>query len=133
MSNHWDLYCMTCTQSARYLIWANHGDDAIRDIIHAQAELIALSDAMRAFNEKAESWRLALPEHFVSLGDSEHPSIHAVADWLRNHAGHDIRACDEYGAIDQLCNQRFACSSCTNYLRCGLAVGHDGPHRTKAT
>lgn len=91
MSNHWDIKCETC--NVKMGLWINHGDSRIADILGvvdmqpAQARgLLALYQAIADVDT-------------IDMGS--HTDTAFSLTWLAEHAGHDLRAADEYGFVGE--------------------------------
>ena len=92
MSNHWDIKCETC--NVKMDLSLNHGDSRIAEILGAVADMQPA---------QAQSF-LALYQAVTDVDtiDMGYYTDRAFSlTWLAEHAGHDLRAADEYGFVGE--------------------------------
>ena len=92
MSNHWDIRCDTC--NVKMGLWINHGDRRIADI------LVAVADMQPAQARSLLALYQAIADvDMIDMGS--HTDTPFSLTWLAEHAGHDLRAADEYGFVGE--------------------------------
>lgn len=112
MSTAWDLGCRTCDVKSG-VFDENHGDVQIREVIALREEIARI------------------PEHLpdvVTRHGIDYNALLGLGRFLRAHAGHDLRAKDEYGRWDGECAARVSCTSCGHDWYCRLPEKHAGDH-----
>lgn len=91
MSNYWDIKCQTC--NAYMGLNLNHGGDTVNEILSVAAGIEA--SVFRSFQALYEA---VCDDTTIRCRGSESGRFDLV--WLTSHAGHDLRASDEYGHVD---------------------------------
>ncbi len=92
MSNHWDIKCETC--NAKMGLSLNHGDSRIAEILGAAAEMHpAQARSLLALHQAVTD------VDTIDMGP--HTDRAFSLTWLAEHAGHDLRAADEYGFVGE--------------------------------
>lgn len=116
MSCDWNIRCVTCGISTCFYN-TNHCEDLMRCLIGHAGEIAGLVAMFRD------------PElrHEVDLMTS-HGRVDV--EWFAEHAGHDLRAIDEYGCLLGQCHggYRLTCPACGLMVFCQREEGHGGDH-----
>lgn len=110
MSHHWSAYCVTCRSTHEYS--PNRGLTQIRALIRHARELAAVQPATRD------------GECDVSL--MAYGTSYLDVNWFAEHAEHELRPIDEYGAFDGECGRPTTCAICQHRHKCVLPYGHSG-------
>lgn len=113
MSCHYGIRCLTCKIDCPFPGDTNHQDELMRHLI-ANAEIIGrLSPVLRPL-QRSDSLRLAAGNYnTIDVG------------WFVEHHEHELVVVDEYGRIDQRCNENFRCKICGTSKWCQLPKDHD--------
>lgn len=112
MSAYWDVYCVDCKKELG--LWGNHMVGPACDIAADAAKLASVPgltiDASATYGFYGERGNMF------------------STDWFAEHAGHKIRAKNEYGDLSGTCGTTVDCDRCGSRGRCGGDPGHDGDH-----
>lgn len=114
MSNDWTVACITCGEDLG--VGWNHGDDRARELI-ANREVLANIAVAKA----------ALKGYTSEVRTESYGDLFEV-EFFERHRGHDIRAKDEYGAVDGRCNEWGTKCPCGRSHPCRRAKNHEGEH-----
>jgi hypothetical protein len=111
MSTHWDVCCVDCKSDLG--LHGNHQEAAANSIARDAARLATVPGLV----VDAE----ATYDFYGECGKTFR------TDWFVTHAGHQVVARNEYGAISGRCSAYVACAACNATGTCNLLPGHDGP------
>lgn len=115
MSCSWDVYCTRCKQGAG--LDGNHAVEFMRDVIIHAKEIAALSKL------------------FTLVGDAQIQTSYGILHpaWFADHKDHELVARNEYGHLDNECNEQAQCAHCGAWHPCVLGKDHDlrVPHSFK--
>jgi len=109
VSRDWSVACLDCDDDVG-IRDANHAEEGCRKLA-SDAPKLALMPGL-------------IIDYRATYGIGGYGTV--STDWFVRHAGHRIRARDEYGEADGTCGKDAKCNCCERRFACGRDAEHGG-------